>query len=185
MLNQLIILDRDGVINYDSPEYIKSPDEWHPIPGSLEAIKALNDAGFSIIITTNQSGIGRGYFNCATLDAIHQKMLAAIEKAGGKITKIYYCPHHPDDNCQCRKPKTGMIDQLQKDFEVDISKAFLIGDSWKDVKLGLSIGCQPLLVKTGNGQTVLVEHENHLQNVIVVDDLSQAANWILDNDHIY
>src|SRR3989338_8553572 len=115
----LIILDRDGVINFESADYIKSPEEWIPIPGSVEAIALLSKAKYRIVIATNQAGVNRGLFSLQMLDRIHQKMLTFIENAGGKIEKIYFCPHHPDENCECRKPKTKMFQDIQRDFNVD------------------------------------------------------------------
>lgn len=152
----LIILDRDGVINFDSKHYIKSPDEWHILPGSAEAIANLYHAGHTIVIATNQSGVGRGYFDLGTLNAIHLKMIETIKGAGGNIKGIYFCPHHPDEGCECRKPKPGMIEQVKKDHpeEKDI---ILVGDSLRDIKAGLSTGCRVALVMTGNGKKTLLE----------------------------
>src|SRR3990167_2316329 len=150
--NMLIILDRDGVINFDSDNYIKSPDEWIPIPGSIEAIALLTKAKYKMVIATNQAGVNRGKFSLETLQKINQKMLTTIESSGGKIEKIYFCPHHPDENCECRKPKTKMFQDIQRDFNVDATNMIYIGDSEKDFLVAQKIGCEFFLVRTGNGE---------------------------------
>ncbi|OGT44901.1 MAG: D-glycero-beta-D-manno-heptose-1,7-bisphosphate 7-phosphatase [Gammaproteobacteria bacterium RIFCSPHIGHO2_12_FULL_38_11] len=148
----LIILDRDGVINFDSVDYVKSPDEWIPIPGSIEAIAQLSKAGNTIVIATNQSGVNRGLFSLKTLEKIHEKLIRAVESFGGKITKIYFCPHAPDENCHCRKPKPGMLQQIQKDFTVKNTEMIYVGDSVKDFEVAQAVGCKFILVRTGNGK---------------------------------
>jgi D-glycero-D-manno-heptose 1,7-bisphosphate phosphatase len=149
---KIVILDRDGVINLDSTEYIKSPAEWHPIEGSLEAITLLHEAGFRIFIATNQSGLARQYFTVSTLDAIHQKMIDAVEAQGGHISGIFYCPHHPDDRCNCRKPAPGLLDQISELTEETLQGVPFVGDSLSDLKAASNYGCEPILVDTGNGQ---------------------------------
>lgn len=171
----LFILDRDGVINFDSDNYIKSPDEWIVIPGSLEAIGLLTRAQHTIVIATNQSGVNRGLFSLEILQAIHEKMLALITAAGGKIEKIYFCPHTPSENCDCRKPKTGLLEQIKKDFPNDFANAIYIGDSEKDYLAAQKMQCEFILVKTGNGLRTL-EHHNHLR---VFDDLLRAVKTVL------
>lgn len=151
----LIILDRDGVINFESPDYIKSPEEWIPISGSIEAIAKLSQAGHTIVIATNQSGLARGLYDLAMLDRIHQKMIDLVEKCGGKISKIYFCPHHPDDNCDCRKPKPGMLLQIMKDFSVAADQIIFIGDSVRDYEAARAVGCAFMLVMTGNGRDAI------------------------------
>jgi len=153
-MKKLIILDRDGVINFDSSDYIKSEAEWHPIPGSLEAIALLNQHGFKVVIASNQSGIARGLFDLITLQQIHQKMQTAILEAGGKIDKIYFCPHAPEDHCLCRKPKPGLYHQIEKAYDLDFktSPTPSIGDSLRDLEAAEAAGCRPMLVLTGNGK---------------------------------
>ncbi len=149
---QVIILDRDGVINDDSPSYIKSPDEWRPIEGSLEAIAMLCRAGYRVYVATNQAGVGRGYFDLDTLHAIHARMQAAIEAHGGEIGGIFYCPHHPDDHCGCRKPEPGLLLEIAEHAGVDIRRQLYVGDSPKDIEAAKSAGCKPVLVLTGHGR---------------------------------
>lgn len=149
---KLIILDRDGVINHDSDEFIKSPDEWIPIPGSLEAIARLNQASYRVIVATNQSGVARGLFNMTTLNAIHQKMHTAAQQAGAHIDAIFFCPHAADDNCDCRKPKPGMLQDIARRFEISLKGAPAVGDSLRDLQSGYVSGCTPYLVLTGKGQ---------------------------------
>ncbi|RPJ46029.1 MAG: D-glycero-beta-D-manno-heptose 1,7-bisphosphate 7-phosphatase [Betaproteobacteria bacterium] len=148
---KLVILDRDGVINHDSASYIKSPDEWKPIAGSLEAIAVLNQAGYRVLVATNQSGIGRGLFDMATLNAIHDKMHRALGLVGGRIDGIFYCPHAQDDGCNCRKPKTGLFEEIAHRFSVSLEGVPVIGDALRDLQAAASVGAQPILVLTGKG----------------------------------
>jgi D-glycero-D-manno-heptose 1,7-bisphosphate phosphatase len=155
---KLIILDRDGVINYDSPDFIKSPEEWVPLPGSLEAIALLNQLGFTVVVVTNQSGVGRGLFSDATLKAMHAKMLDAVKNVGGTIDRIYYCPHTPDVNCACRKPKTQMFVQVMHDYHVAAQDVINVGDSLRDIQAGTQMGCKNFLVLTGKGEQTYASH---------------------------
>lgn len=149
---KLIILDRDGVINHDSDDFIKSPEEWVPIPGSLEAIARLNQAGYRVVVATNQSGIARGLFNIVTLNAIHQKLHTAAQQAGADIDAIFFCPHSADDNCDCRKPKPGMLQDVAARFDVNLKGVPTVGDSLRDLQAGFVVGCVPYLVLTGKGE---------------------------------
>ncbi|AJP48291.1 D,D-heptose 1,7-bisphosphate phosphatase [Rugosibacter aromaticivorans] len=149
---KLIILDRDGVINVDSAQFIKSPDEWKPIPGSLAAIARLNQSGYRVVVATNQSGIGRGLFEMDTLNAIHEKMHKALTQVGGRIDAIFFCPHTSADNCACRKPKPGMLQEIAKRFNTDLTGVPAIGDALRDLEAAVAIGAQPILVLTGKGQ---------------------------------
>jgi D-glycero-D-manno-heptose 1,7-bisphosphate phosphatase len=149
---KLIILDRDGVINQDSDDFIKSPAEWIPIPGSLEAIARLNQAGYRVVVATNQSGIARGLFDVKTLNAIHQKLHATAHHAGAEVDAIFYCPHAADDNCDCRKPKPGMLQTIASRFSVSLKGVPNVGDSLRDLQAGYGVGCVPYLVLTGKGQ---------------------------------
>jgi D-glycero-D-manno-heptose 1,7-bisphosphate phosphatase len=149
---KLVILDRDGVINFDSAEFIKNPDEWQPIPGSLEAIARLNQAGYHVVIATNQSGVGRGLLDMAMLSAIHDKMHKALAHAGGRIDAVFYCPHAQEAACTCRKPKPGMLEDIARRFNVDLAGVPCIGDSLRDLEAAVQVEAQPILVLTGKGQ---------------------------------
>lgn len=175
---KLIFLDRDGVINLDSKEFIKSPDEWIPIPGSLEAIALLTQAGYRIAILTNQSGVGRGMYDLAMLAKIHEKMLGHIREAGGNVDAIFYCPHAPDEGCDCRKPKSGLFLQAQAYFQCDLQKIWAVGDSKRDLEAAATVGCQPVLVKTGNGAALLAK-EKVAANYLVFDDLLAVATVLI------
>lgn len=175
---KLIILDRDGVINYDSAEYIKSPDEWKPIPGSLEAIAKLNSAGYTVVVATNQSGIARGLFDLSTLHAIHDKLNQHLSSLGGRIDFFAVCPHGPDDNCSCRKPRPGLLLQVSQRFNCPLQNIPVIGDSIRDIKAAVAVGAKPILVLTGNGEKAQVEMKPE-HNVIIFKDLFQAVEHIL------
>jgi len=149
---KLVILDRDGTINQDSEQYIKSPAEWKPIPGSLEAIARLTQDGWRVAIATNQSGIARGLFDMSTLNAIHAEMHRAVGQAGGRIDAIFFCPHAADSNCECRKPKPGLLREIAARFGVELDEVPMIGDSLRDVSAAAAAGAQPWLVLTGNGR---------------------------------
>ncbi len=153
---KLIILDRDGVINFDSDQFIKSPDEWQPIPGSLEAIARLNQAGYQVVVATNQSGIGRGLFDMATLNAIHDKMHKACALVGARIDAVFYCPHTSEANCSCRKPKGGLLEEIAARYKLaSLAEVMAVGDSLRDLQAGASLGAQPCLVETGKGMKTL------------------------------
>ncbi len=149
------ILDRDGVINQDSKDFIKSPDEWLPIAGSLEAIARLSQAGWRIVVASNQSGLARGLFSMHTLNAIHSKMRQEIVQAGGHIDAIFLCPHGPDDGCLCRKPKPGMFTDIAQRYDISLNDVPAVGDSLRDLQAASAAGCTPWLVLTGNGQKTL------------------------------
>ena len=168
---KLVILDRDGVINQDSVHYIKNPNEWIPIPDSLESIARLNQHGFSVIIATNQSGIGRGLFDIETMNAINKKMLDLLGQVGGHINAIFYCPHTEDANCKCRKPKSGMLEEISTRFPA-------IGDALRDLEAYQSVGAQPILVKTGKGEETLA-NKSYPKNTWIFNNLSEAVDKIL------
>lgn len=175
----LVILDRDGVINRDSPEFIKSPDEWLPLPGSMEAIARLTAAGARVAVATNQSGVGRGLFDQRSLDAIHQKMCGEAARNGGKIDLVVACPHVPPDRCDCRKPGPGLLHQIARHFGVTLTDVPCIGDSSRDLEAAISVDARPILVLTGNGRktadrwcgTVALE---------TYRDLAQATDVLLE-----
>ncbi|MFT6916012.1 MAG: D-glycero-D-manno-heptose 1,7-bisphosphate phosphatase [Motiliproteus sp.] len=180
-MNQLIILDRDGVINLDSDAYIKSAAEWIPIPGSAEAIARLCKAGYRVVVATNQSGLGRGYFSSVDLDAMHAKMRALIEAAGGTLDGIFFCPHTPEQQCSCRKPLPGLIYQAEQALGISAQGAILVGDSLRDIQAGQVAGCVPFLVRTGKGAKTLNKGDG-LEGVAVFTDLTAVAEHLLNAD---
>ncbi len=184
-MNRLVILDRDGVINQDSDAFVKSADEWQPIPGSIDAIARLCAAGFTIAVATNQSGLGRGLFDGADLAAMHDKCSALVEAAGGEIAGFFFCPHTPDDGCDCRKPLPGLIDAIARELAVEVAGAALVGDSLRDLQAGVARGCLPLLVKTGKGEKTLANirsgEAGDWPELAVFDDLAAVADYLIDN----
>lgn len=176
-IEKYVLLDRDGVINYDSDDYIKSPDEWLPIEGSLEAIALLNQHGFKVAVISNQSGLARGYYTLETLEAIHDKMRKLLAEKGGEIAAIYFCPHAPADNCHCRKPKTGLLELFSREKHSLLKDIFFVGDSLSDMKAAQAVAAKPLLVKTGKGLKTLADNP-HL-NIPVFENLYDATKFIL------
>ena len=178
---KLIVLDRDGVINHDSEQFIKSPEEWRPIPGSLEAIARLNHAGYRVVVATNQSGVGRGLFDMGTLNTIHEKMHRSLAQVGGRIDAVFFCPHTADSACQCRKPNPGLLLEAGRRFNVDLSDVPVVGDGLRDLQAAESVGAQPMLVLTGKGERTLREGAFPKQTKIF-PDLAFAASALLANE---
>jgi len=174
----LIILDRDGVINHDSDDFIKSPAEWEPIEGSLEAIARLNHAGYRVVVISNQSGIARGLLDVDTLTRIHSKMRRMLAQVGGKIESILYCPHGPEDDCECRKPKQGAYSELANRLRIDLAGVPAVGDSLRDLLAAQAAGATPMLVKTGKGERTL--SQGIPEGVAVYDDLSAVVTALLE-----
>jgi len=172
---KLVILDRDGTINHDSDQYIKSPAEWKPIKGSLEAIARLTQAGWRVVVATNQSGIGRGLFDMATLNAIHDTMHRAVHQAGGRIDAIFFCPHAGDANCECRKPRPGMLLEIAKRMNVDLDGVPMVGDSLRDLQAAAAAGARPVLVLTGKGRKTRDAGGLPAGTVVVADLAAFAA----------
>ena len=175
---KIVILDRDGVINFDSDNFIKSPAEWKPIPGSLEAIARLSQAGFHVVVASNQSGIDRGLFDMDTLNAIHDKMYRAVKAVGGRIDAIFYCPHSADSNCNCRKPKPGMFERIAGCFNIDLANAYAVGDSLRDLQAAATSGAKPVLVLSGKGKATQAEG-GMPEGTLVFDDLAAVVEHIL------
>lgn len=173
-MTKLVILDRDGVINVNSKHYIRSPDEWSPIPGALEAIACLTRAGWNIVVATNQAGIAKRVFSEDMLGLIHSKMLTAVRAVGGEIQRVIYCPHHPGDLCACRKPYPGMLLAACESFGAQPSEVAFIGDSLRDLQAAEAAGCQPVLVLSGNGCETL-SHGGLPSGVRVFEDLMHFA----------
>ncbi len=174
---KLAILDRDGVINYDSARFIKNPEEWKPIPGSLEAIARLNQAGWRVVVATNQSGIGRGLFDMAALNAMNSKMHRMLGQVGGRIDALFYCPHAAEDSCACRKPELGMYQDISRRFNISLVGAPCVGDSLRDLQAAAALEALPILVLTGKGQKTLRE-ETKPANTQVYSDLAEAVSAI-------
>ena len=179
-MSRMIILDRDGVINLDSDDYIKNPDEWAPIPGSLESINRLKKAGYLVTVATNQSGIARGIFGEDDLKQIHDKMTRMLAARGASIDGIYYCPHGPKDNCICRKPKPGLLIKIAREFEIDLSVTPFVGDNIGDIRAAEMANAIPVLVRSGNGEFVMQNYPEAL-NIAVYDDLSHFTRETLRN----
>ena len=178
---KLVILDRDGTINLDSDEYVKSPEEWIPIPGALEGIARLNHAGWHVVVATNQSGLGRGLYDIEALNAMHAKMHKALAAVGGRIDAVFYCPHTPDEGCRCRKPAPGLFEQIGERFGVDLRTVPVVGDTLRDLEAGVVVGCQPHLVLTGKAGPLRDQPlpPDYPPNTTVHDDLGAFADWLI------
>lgn len=175
---KLIIVDRDGVVNQDSDDFIKSPEEWIPIPGSLEAIARLNRSGYRVVIATNQSGVGRGLFDMDTLNRIHEKMIKLARTKGGEIDGIFFCPHAPDELCRCRKPRPGLFEEIAERFKINLTGIYAVGDSERDIVAARDVLASPVLVKTGKGRKTL-KQSKQLQDVPVFNDLAMFTDALL------
>ncbi len=182
----LLVLDRDGVVNQDSDDYIRSLQDWVPIPGSIEAIARLSRAGYRVAIASNQSGLNRGYFSLDDLESIHRRLSSMVEEQGGSIAGIFYCPHRPDENCDCRKPATGLLRAIEQQLGEPLAGCYFIGDSLKDLQAGQAMGCKPVLVLTGKGLLTrdrLAAGDTDLtaaRDIPVYENLARAAEAILD-----
>ena len=176
---KLLILDRDGVINYDSDAYIKSVEEWIPLPGSIEAIALLSKAGWTVAIATNQSGIARGYYDIATLEAMHARLRALVAEQGGEVGLVVYCPHGPDEGCDCRKPKPGMLKIIAEHYKVPLAGIWFVGDSLGDLEAAKAVDSQPVLVKTGKGEKT--QAKNLPVGTLIFDDLAAVAAELINN----
>ena len=175
---RLIILDRDGVINEDSDDFIKSPDEWTPVPGSIDAIARLTHADYRVLVVTNQSGVARGLFDLDTLMRIHDKMHRLVGEAGGQIEAVFFCPHGPDDDCDCRKPKPGMFHEISRRLMVDLDGVPAVGDSLRDLQAAKAARATPFLVRTGKGMRTLANPEA-IEGIEVFDDLAEVVDHLL------
>ncbi|MEQ5800483.1 D-glycero-beta-D-manno-heptose 1,7-bisphosphate 7-phosphatase [Halomonas sp. H10-9-1] len=180
---RLVILDRDGVINHDSDDYVKSLAEWIPYPGAIDAIARLSRAGWTVAVATNQSGIARGYYTEATLSEMHAELHRLVAEAGGQIAHIAWCPHGPDDDCLCRKPLPGLLEQVRDTLGLaTLSGSWMVGDSLRDLQAGDAMGCRPVLVRSGKGETTLAKHPELTtadSKAHVFKDLGEFADWLL------
>lgn len=174
---KLLIVDRDGVINEDSDAYIKSVEEWHPLPGSIEAIAQLSNAGWTVAVATNQSGIARGYYGLETLDAMHDRLRALVAEQGGEVGLIVYCPHGPDDGCECRKPQPGLLKAIAAHYKADLADLWFVGDSMSDLQAAVAVGSRPVLVKTGKGLKTFTKALP--ARTLVFEDLAAVARELI------
>jgi D-glycero-D-manno-heptose 1,7-bisphosphate phosphatase len=185
---KLVILDRDGTINEDRDDYVKGPDEWIPIPGALEAIARLNHAGWHTVVASNQSGIGRGLFDMAALNAMHLKMHQLLAKHGGRIDAVFFCPHTPEDGCDCRKPQPGLFRLIGERYGVDLSQVPVVGDVLRDLQAGTAVGCRPHLVRTGKaarmGPAEIERLCAQVPGTQVHDNLEAFAEWLIAKDRV-
>jgi D-glycero-D-manno-heptose 1,7-bisphosphate phosphatase len=175
----LLILDRDGVINQDSPKFVKNTDEWLPIPGSIEAIAKLSRAGYTVAVASNQSGLARGLFDRKALRAMHRKLRRLVAAEGGHIDRIVVCPHGPDDGCRCRKPAPGLLQRLARYYGTSLDGVPAVGDSLRDLEAAVAAGATPILVRTGNGKAVASRLPKSLRSVSVFDNLAAVADTLL------
>ena len=175
---KLIILDRDGVINYDSAQFVKSPDEWRPLPGSIEAIARLNQNGYRVVVATNQSGVGRGLFDMSTLNSINDKMMELVFRQGGRIDAVFFCPCTAEQKCHCRKPDTGMFEDIAARFHVNLTGVPTVGDSLRDLEAGAKVGCAPILVLTGKGKKTQAKGDLP-KGTKVFSDLAEAVKHLV------
>lgn len=181
-VKSLVIVDRDGVINAPPNDYVRTPEAWVPIEGSLEAIARLNCAGYQVAVATNQSGVGRGYYSEETLEAIHHKMVEALAEVSGKFDAIAYCPHHPEEGCGCRKPKPGMLYRLAEQLNAEIEEAMMVGDSLCDIQAAQAAGCQAVLVSTGKGEQTRADLDSSMR-IPYFEDLAVFVSWFLEKAH--
>jgi D-glycero-D-manno-heptose 1,7-bisphosphate phosphatase len=180
----LLLLDRDGVINHDSDDYIRSIEDWHPIEGSIDAIAALSKAGYRIAIATNQSGLGRGYFTLDALEEIHAQLCQLVEQQGGSIAGIFYCPHLPDAGCRCRKPATGLLETIESELGESVADAWFVGDSLKDLQAARAMNCRPALVLTGKGKKTRDQLQSPSVDLTGSDDVPVFTNLAAAAAHI-
>jgi D-glycero-D-manno-heptose 1,7-bisphosphate phosphatase len=181
MQTKLVILDRDGTINQDSDDYVKSADEWIALPGALEAIARLNHAGWRVVVASNQSGLGRGLFDVAALNAMHTKMHKLLAAAGGRIDAVFYCPHSPEETCNCRKPLPGLYEQIGERYGMDLKGVYTVGDSLRDLQAGAAVGCATHLVYTGKGEKFKgqILPTEFPQGTQAHCDLGAFADWLI------
>ena len=179
----IIVLDRDGVINHQGDGHVTSADAWMPIAGSVEAMARLSQAGHQLVVATNQSGLAMGLFDLDDLEAMHAKLRTLVEDAGGEVAGIFYCPHSDEDNCRCRKPKTGLLDAIEAEFDTSLHDCYFVGDQRKDLQCAVTKGCKPVLVKTGLGehtlQSLIESPDPELIAASVFNNLSQFADFVL------
>ncbi|MEM6985451.1 MAG: D-glycero-beta-D-manno-heptose 1,7-bisphosphate 7-phosphatase [Pseudomonadota bacterium] len=178
---KLVVLDRDGVINVWHPDGVATPDQWEPIAGSLEAIVRLNLSGYRVVVATNQSGIARGLFDLGDLHAVHRKLHNALDSLGGRVDAILYCPHRDGDECDCRKPKPGMLHDVARRLDTELVNVPVVGDALRDMQAAMAVGARPYLVRTGKGATTLAQNPALAQQIEVCNDLAEVVDQLLSN----
>jgi D-glycero-D-manno-heptose 1,7-bisphosphate phosphatase len=180
---RLIVMDRDGTLNEDRDDFVKSPEEWVPLPGAMEAVARLNQAGWHVVLATNQSGLGRGLFDMATLNAIHLKMNRTLAQHGGRVDAVFFCPHAPDDGCRCRKPLPGLFEEIGLRYGVDMRQVPVVGDALRDLQAGAAAGCPTHLVQTGKSAALDAEGRaavlDAVPGTVVHANLSAFADWMI------
>lgn len=181
---KLVILDRDGTLNEDSADYVKTPEEWIPLPGALEAVARLNHAGWHVVIATNQSGLGRGLYDVSTLNAMHAKMHKLLAAVGARVDAVFYCPHGPDERCHCRKPEPGLFELIGERYGLDLHGVPTVGDTARDLVAGVAVGCEPHLVLTGKGAALAGRElpDTFPKETQVHADLGAFADFLIARD---
>jgi D-glycero-D-manno-heptose 1,7-bisphosphate phosphatase len=185
---RLVILGRDGILNVYRDDHVKSPDEWEPIPGALEAVARLNHAGWHTVVATNQSGIGRGMIDMASVNTVHQHMMRRLAEVGGRLDAVFFCPHTPEDNCDCRKPKPGLMKQIAQRYGIELRTVPMVVDTLRDLQAARTAGCEPHLVRTGRAAGLtdaqVVEIVQQVPMTEVHDDLSDFVDFLLERAHV-
>jgi D-glycero-D-manno-heptose 1,7-bisphosphate phosphatase len=185
---RLVILGRDGILNVYREDHVKSPDEWEPIPGALEAVARLNHAGWHTVVATNQAGIGRGMIDMASINTVHQRMMQRLAEVGGRVDAVFFCPHTPEDNCECRKPKPGLMKQIAQRYGIELRTVPMVVDTLRDLQAARAAGCEPHLVRTGRAAALtdaqVVEMVQQVPATEVHDDLSDFAEFLLARAHV-
>jgi D-glycero-D-manno-heptose 1,7-bisphosphate phosphatase len=185
---RLVILGRDGILNVYREDHVKSPDEWEPIPGALEAVARLNHAGWHTVIATNQSGIGRGMIDMASINAVHQRMMQCLAEVGGRLDAVFFCPHTPEDNCECRKPKPGLMKQIAQRYGIEPRTVPMVADTLRDLHAARAAGCEPHLVRTGRAAGLsdaqVVEMVQQVPATEVHDSLNDFVDFLLERAHV-
>jgi D-glycero-D-manno-heptose 1,7-bisphosphate phosphatase len=185
---RLVILGRDGILNVYREDHVKSPDEWEPIPGALEAVARLNHAGWHTVVATNQAGIGRGMIDMASINTVHQRMMQRLAEVGGRVDAVFFCPHTPEDNCDCRKPKPGLMKQIAQRYGLELRTVPMVVDTLRDLQAARTAGCEPHLVRTGRAAALtdaqVVEIVQQVPMTEVHDDLSDFVDFLLERAHV-
>ena len=185
---RLVILGRDGILNVYREDHVKSPDEWEPIPNALEAVARLNHAGWHTVVATNQSGIGRGMIDMASVNTVHQRMMQRLAEAGGRLDAVFFCPHTPEDDCDCRKPKPGLMKQIAQRYGIELRTVPMVADTLRDLQAAHAAGCEPHLVRTGRAAALtdkqVVEIVQQVPMTEVHDDLGEFVDFLLERAHV-